>query len=117
MRLVVDAQLPKRLARWFGTRGFDALHTLDLEQGNRTPDVEIMELACREDRVVVTKDGDFAASHLLTGRPPRLLPIPTRNMGNVELERLLERNFPAIASALQANRFVELSRDKLIVHG
>jgi len=33
MRLVVDAQLPKRLARGFATRGFDALHTLDLEQG------------------------------------------------------------------------------------
>jgi hypothetical protein len=31
--------------------------------------------------------------------------------------QLPKRNLPAIASALQANTFVELSRDRLIVHG
>jgi hypothetical protein len=28
----VDAQLPKRLARWLATRGQDVLHTLDLRK-------------------------------------------------------------------------------------
>ena len=116
MRLLVDAQLPRRLARWLVMRGYDALHTLDLPNGNRTPDEEIAELAAQEDRVVVTKDGDFVDSHLLAGRPPRLLLVATGNMGNAELLRLFERNLPAIASALEGSAFVELSRDNLIIH-
>jgi predicted nuclease of predicted toxin-antitoxin system len=117
MKLLVDAQLPRRLARWLSTRGHDALHTLDLPNGNRTSDEEIADLAYREDRIVVTKDGDFVDAHLLTGQPPRLLLVATGNMGNAELLRLLERNLPAIVSALEGSAFVELSRDKLVVHG
>jgi predicted nuclease of predicted toxin-antitoxin system len=52
MRFVVDAQLPKRLARWLAARGHDALHTLDLAGGNRTSDAAITEFACRDDRIV-----------------------------------------------------------------
>jgi len=63
MRFIVDAQLPRRLARRLPARGHDALHTLDLARGNRTPDLAIIELACRNDRIVVTKDADFVNSH------------------------------------------------------
>lgn len=81
MRFIVDAQLPRRLARWLAMRGHDVRHTLDLPDGNRTPDLVITELAYREDRIVVTKDADFVSSHLLTGRPPGLLLVATGNMG------------------------------------
>ncbi len=36
MRFMVDAQLPRRLVRWLGARGHDAVHTPDLPDGNRT---------------------------------------------------------------------------------
>ncbi|HSO82097.1 DUF5615 family PIN-like protein [Thiocapsa sp.] len=58
MRFIVDAQLPRRLARWLNTRGHDVLHTLDLPEQNRTRDADITALACREDRIVVSKDAD-----------------------------------------------------------
>ncbi|WP_300970662.1 DUF5615 family PIN-like protein [Thiocapsa sp.] len=32
MRFIVDAQLPRRLARWLNARGHDVLHTLDLPE-------------------------------------------------------------------------------------
>ena len=57
MRFVVDAQLPKRMARWLGAHEHDVVHTLDLPSGNRTPDVEITDLACHEGRIVITKVG------------------------------------------------------------
>ena len=41
MKFVVDAQLPLRLARWLGAEGRDAVHTLDLPDGNRTADATI----------------------------------------------------------------------------
>ena len=79
MRLLVDAQLPVRVARWLAQNGHDVRHTLDLPSGNRTPDSEIIELAKREKRIVMTKDNDFVQSFLLTGEPSLLL-ISTGNI-------------------------------------
>jgi predicted nuclease of predicted toxin-antitoxin system len=73
MKFVIDAQLPRRLGRRLHATGHDALHTLDLPDGNRTSDAEILRVADEEDRVVVTKDADFVSSFLLLGRPRRLL--------------------------------------------
>ncbi len=116
MRFIVDAQLPRRLARWLAARGHDVLHTLDLPDGNRTPDAAIVELAGRDNRIVVTKDADFVSSHLLTGRPASLLLVATGNMGNAELQRLLEDNVETLEDALASHRFIELGRDSLMIH-
>lgn len=112
MRFIVEAQLPRRLA----VRGHDVLHTLDLPDGDRTPDAAIVELAGRENRIVVTKDADFVNSHLLTGRPASLLLVATGNMGNAQLQRLLEDNIEILEDALASHRFIELGRDSLVIH-
>ena len=57
MRLIVDAHLPRTLVRWLRSIEIDAVHTLDLPAGNRTEDGVIIDLADREGRWVVTKDG------------------------------------------------------------
>ena len=89
MNFLVDAQLPQRMTAWLTAAGCNAVHTLDLPDANRTTDVQINELADREQRIVVTKDADFVDSHLLQGRPARLLLISTGNIGNRSLEALL----------------------------
>lgn len=33
MKFLIDAQLPKRLCDWLRAKGYDALHTLDLNLG------------------------------------------------------------------------------------
>jgi predicted nuclease of predicted toxin-antitoxin system len=66
VKFLVDAQLPARLARYLNSSGHDALHTLELPDGNRTTDASVAEIAEGSDRVVVTKDRDFRDSHLLT---------------------------------------------------
>lgn len=75
MNFLVDAQLPRRMAAWLTAAGCDAVHTLDLPGANRTTDEEINEVADREHRAVVTKDEDFVDSHVLRGRPAKLLLI------------------------------------------
>jgi predicted nuclease of predicted toxin-antitoxin system len=55
----------------FASSGCDAKHTLELPLGNRTPDVGIIEFADRDQRALITKDGDFVDSHLLAGRPAK----------------------------------------------
>jgi predicted nuclease of predicted toxin-antitoxin system len=58
VNFLVDAQLPRGLARSLRAVGHDALHTLDLPDGNRTKDHAINELSIREQRVVITKDDE-----------------------------------------------------------
>lgn len=116
MNFLVDAQLPRRLCVWLRTAGHDVRHTLDLPLGNRTADSVILQIAQREQRIVVTKDDDFVQSHLISGRPEKLLLIATGNIGNAALESLLRANLAAIAKAFESGRFVEIGRDVLTIH-
>lgn len=116
MRFLVDAQLPRRIGYAFRAQGHDAIHTLDLPDGNLSPDTALLEVAARDGRVVVTKDADFVNSFVVSHQPEKLLLVSTGNIGNAELERLLVPNLPAIVEAFATADFVELTRTSLIVH-
>lgn len=116
MRFLIDAQLPRRLARWLQEKGHDALHTHDLPQGNRTEDTDVNDLSLREQRVIVTKDTDFVDTLLLARKPHKLLLVVTGNIGNADLEGLFQRNLEEIVSTLEAFDYVELGRDRLVIH-
>ena len=115
MKFLVDAQLPRRFARWLNEAGHDALHTLDLPDRNKTTDSAIIALAIREDRIVISKDADFVQSYLLTGNPPLLL-ISTGNISNAELEKILHANLNGITMAFASGKYVEITRETLVVH-
>ncbi|MEJ5211138.1 MAG: DUF5615 family PIN-like protein [Burkholderiales bacterium] len=116
MKFLVDAQLPRRFCVWLNEAGHDAIHTLDLPLANRTPDAVILEIAERENRIVVTKDNDFVQSHLIASRPPRLLLVSTGNIANQTLEGLLRANHDAIVRAFATTRFIEITRESLVMH-
>jgi predicted nuclease of predicted toxin-antitoxin system len=116
MKFLVDAQLPRRFCNWLQENGHDAVHTLDLELGNETPDSEIILLADRDGRIVVTKDDDFVQSFLLRNTPQRLLLVASGNIGNTELERLIITALPTIAEAFETAHYIEISKDSLIIH-
>jgi predicted nuclease of predicted toxin-antitoxin system len=115
MKFLVDAQLPRRFASWLKEAGHDALHTLDLPRKNLTTDNELIARAMSDGRIVVSKDDDFVQSYLVNGEPPLLL-ISTGNISNAELEKLLCANLSGIEAAFASGRFVEITRDALVVH-
>jgi predicted nuclease of predicted toxin-antitoxin system len=117
MKFLVDAQLPRRMVGWLVNGGCDAIHTLDLPQGNRSTDKEILDVAAREQRAVVTKDEDFVTSHLITGQPAKLLLVSTGNIRNKELEQLVVPLITAIALEFQTHNFLELGRSGIIIRG
>ena len=116
MRFLVDAQLPRRLVHRLQEVGHEAIHTLDLPLGNRSPDGVINEVSEREQRIVITKDADFVNTFTLYRRPYKLLLISTGNIKNAELERLFLQNIVQIAEAFEENDFVELSRTAITIH-
>lgn len=91
--------------------------TLDLPQANRITDRELIEIAERQNRIVVTKDGDFVVSHLINSQPANLLLISTGNIDNATLGRLMLANLPSIEAAFESAHYVELGRTNLVIHG
>ena len=91
------------------------MHTLDLPRKNLTSDGEIIARARQDGRVVVSKDADFAQSFLITGEPSLLL-ISTGNIDNAGLEKILRANLSGIEAAFASSRFVEITRDALVIH-
>ena len=116
MRFLVDAQLPKCFCGWLTDAGCDVVHTLELPQGNRTTDNEILDVAERDQRIVVTKDDDFVQSFLVNGRPSKLLLVSTGNIANSELEQIVRAHVHEIVEAFETAAFVELGRETLTVH-
>jgi predicted nuclease of predicted toxin-antitoxin system len=116
MKFLIDAQLPRRLALALQAAGHDALHTLDLPEGNATTDTAINTLSAAQERIVVTKDGDFVNSFLLSGQPYKLLLISTGNIANAPLETLLINHLEMIVTAFTEYSFLELNATSLVVH-
>ena len=110
MKFLVDAHLPPSLAAVLAVAGHDTLHTRGLPAQNRTRDGVINEISLREQRVVISKDTDFFYSHILQGRPWKLLLVRTGNIGTAELCALFSRHLPAILGALETHSLVEIDR-------
>ena len=85
MKWFVDAQLPLALSVVIRMTGRDVKHTLDLPLANRTSDQLIGDLVEDEKRVLITKDRGFSASHILYGKPTRLVFLTTGNNRNAQL--------------------------------
>ena len=115
MKFAVDAHLPPGLCALLQAAGHDALHTRQLAAQNRTTDEVLNALSLLEQRVVVTKDTDFYHSHLLHGKPWKLLLVRTGNIRTRDLKTLFERHLPEIVAALEQNSLVELDRQTVRV--
>ncbi len=66
MMLLVEENLPVRVARRLVDHGHDVVHVTDVGLGN-TDDPEIFDWAAAQDRVVVTCDADFGGLLALGG--------------------------------------------------
>ena len=115
MKFLVDAHLPPRLCTVLGTDGHEAIHTTRLAAQNQTPDEIISQLSLAEHWVVVTKDADFYHSHLLHGKPWKLLLVRTGNISTRDLTDLFQRHLPAIVASFENNSLVELDRQAVQV--
>ncbi len=116
MNWLIDAQLPRRLSERLGALGHDAMHTLDLADGNRTTDPEINRYAAESRRIVISKDRDFFDSHLINGVPPQLLWVTVGNISNTELLSLFESLVPGLQDAFEESNCIELTSTGLVIH-
>ena len=117
MKFIVDAHIPKKLCDLFIWKGYDAIHTSDLPNKNRTKDSEINQISLEQKRVLITKDLDFIESLLISNKPYRLIYVSTGNITNRQLLELFGRNIDKIVEAIKENRLVEVNSKTIIIRG
>jgi predicted nuclease of predicted toxin-antitoxin system len=114
MKFIVDAQLPKALAFSLRDKGFDAIHTSELPNGNDTTYAEINLLSLTENRVVISKDGDFYDSFTAKKEPYKLLHVKTGNIKNSQLLELFDKNIGLILEELDKGSVIQISKTHII---
>jgi Uncharacterized protein conserved in bacteria len=114
MNFLVDAQLPISLARFLRDKGFDVIHTSELPSGNETTDSEINRISLSEQRIVISKDGDFYHTFTATKEPYKLLHVRTGNITNFKLVEIFEKNLAAILDEFEESDIVEIDHRYMI---
>ena len=117
MKFIVDAQLPKSLSELLKSKGYDAMHTLDLPAKNATSDNDITQIALSQDRIVITKDTDFLESFLLKSIPNKLIIVRTGNIPNTVLLHLFDSNIELIKTMIARSNLIEITRTEIAEHG
>jgi predicted nuclease of predicted toxin-antitoxin system len=79
VRLLIDNDLSWRLARALRQAGHDAVHLADRFL-DREPDAALVRSAAADDRIIITRDGDFGSIIAASGRgKPSVVHLRTRD--------------------------------------
>lgn len=114
MKLLVDQNLAQRVAVGLRDAGHDAVHVA--ERGlARAEDIEILELAAAEGRVIVSEDTDFGAllAQSSAAAPSFVLLRGSEPVAPDGQLAMLVTNLPALASNLADGAIVVLSRGRI----
>lgn len=112
MRVLCDVHIAFKIKRFFESKGIEAFHVNHLPNSWYTIDRDIANFADINLLVVVTKDVDFHASHLLKNTPKQLLRLALGNLSTRETIFLLEAYLPTLKEAFtNPICFVEIGRD------
>ncbi len=110
MKFLLDAQLPPSLKQVFKNKGFDCIHTLDLELGNGTPDKIINKISVAEQRILITKDSDFFDSFIINNEPYKLILVKLGNTSKKDLIQFFTNRFNDIIEKIKVENMILLSK-------
>ena len=118
LRFIVDTQLPPALKFYFNRRGYDATHVVEYPLGAFTSDIEIISIAIKENRIIVSKDIDFFDHYLLKKYPPAILLLQLGNIKNRDLFVFMDQNLDSISELFTENirRMILINRHKIIIY-
>ena len=113
MKLLIDMNLPPKLANILTVEGIESVHwsrvgSMDAE------DSEIFSYAIQNDYIIVTCDLDFSAMLSITSdRKPSVIQIRTRNVPWNELAKVVEKSISQSARELNAGAILTIDAKKL----
>ena len=110
MKLLLDENLPPRLARLLNDAGHDAVHVRDLDAAGSS-DPQIIALALADGRTIVSADTDFGAllASMGAAEPSIILVREVIGRRPAELADLLAACIEQLESQLTAGAMVALT--------
>jgi predicted nuclease of predicted toxin-antitoxin system len=116
VKFLVDQNLSPRLAELLVKSGHDAVHVRGLD-ATGAPDTEIMDLAFRDDRVIISADTDFGAllAHSRASKPSVILVRALIDRRPPELARILVANLDVLEAHLRFGAIVAFTRTDIRV--
>ena len=116
-KFIIDTQLPTKLAKFLRDKGFPTVHTTYYPNGHLLDDAAIVEMAIRENRIIITKDSDFLDNFLLNGVPPKVLMLQFGNISNTELISLFNSDLHQIIEKFSdGGDFITFNRKYISVY-
>jgi predicted nuclease of predicted toxin-antitoxin system len=116
MRFLIDENLSYRLAELLTKSGHDAVHVRDLDASGAA-DMDVMTLAARGDRIIVSADTDFGAllAHSRATKPSVILVRALIDRRTPELAGILTANIDTIHHDLEAGAIAAFTPDGIRV--
>ncbi len=110
MRLLIDENLPPRIATLLSEAGHDAVHVRDLDAAGAS-DPQIIDLALADGRTIVSADTDFGALLASTGAaaPSVILVREVVDRQPPELAELLTACIEQLEAQLAAGAMIALT--------
>ncbi|MGO9256844.1 MAG: DUF5615 family PIN-like protein [Bryobacteraceae bacterium] len=113
MKFLIDMPLSPDLAQWLRAEGHDAVHAIELSM-NRSPDLEILQAAAREGRVVITADLDYPRLLAELGSTgPGLILLRSGNYSELESQDCVRRVLMSCAHAELPRFVVVVDRERI----
>jgi predicted nuclease of predicted toxin-antitoxin system len=117
LKFIIDTQLPPKLAKFLRDKVFSAIHTTYFPNGHLLDDETIVQIAIRDNLIIITKDIDFLDNYLINGIPPKVLMLQFGNISNADLVALFENNIANIEKTLTDGAgFVTFNRTHISVY-
>ena len=113
MRFLIDECLPPSMAALLRTAGHDCAHVYELGLGGQ-PDEQIMALADRQNRILISADTDFG--ELLANAPvlaPSVILIRRADKRAASLAAVILANLEQVADDLAAGALVVISDTRI----
>lgn len=109
MKFLLDMALPRRLVNDLSENHWDTVHIAEIAAPT-TPDLEIVKLAAREGRIIITSDNDFAQIIALKGWTlPSIINIREQNLKRPKVFSLLKEVIPQISLELEKGCIVSVT--------
>jgi predicted nuclease of predicted toxin-antitoxin system len=107
--ILLDQGLPRTAAIILRNKGWDILHTGDIEL-SRASDQEILDYARLKNRVIITLDADFhAILGVQNAKSPSVVRIRHEGLKGRELADLIEKIWPRIQNQLESGAMVTVT--------
>jgi predicted nuclease of predicted toxin-antitoxin system len=102
MKLLLDANISRRLVAKLKAHFNDCFHVDDIGLAIPAKDAEIWNHALSNDLIIVTNDDDFLNLANIKGFPPKVVLLRTGNQSNSYIEELLIKHKEDIDALYQS---------------